>query len=47
MDSDGLIVDEKRAPTVTEAEAVKLYTDMVTGKISWLPHPERAAETRS
>ena len=47
MDSDGIIVDEKRAPTVTEADAVKLYTDMVTGKVSWLPHPEPTAETPS
>ncbi len=33
MDSDGVIVDEERAPKdVTPEEAIKLYTDMLTGE---------------
>lgn len=39
MDSDGEIVDEERSPKdVSEEEAVKLYTDMLTGSL----HPVRA-----
>ena len=38
MDSDGVIVDEARAPKdVTDAEAVKLYKDMLTGTWPSLP----------
>lgn len=34
MDSDGEIVDEERSPKdVSEEEAVKLYTDMLTGSL--------------
>ena len=34
MDSDGIIVDEERAPKdVDRKQAVKLYTDMLTGSM--------------
>ncbi|KAI9800917.1 MAG: hypothetical protein M1833_003054 [Piccolia ochrophora] len=32
MDSDGKIVDEARTPDVSDEEAIKLYTDMLTGE---------------
>ena len=38
MDSDGVVVDEARGPKdVTDAEAVNLYKDMLTGTRPSLP----------
>jgi 2-oxoisovalerate dehydrogenase E1 component alpha subunit len=46
MDSDGVVVDEERAPrSVGDAEAVKLYKDMVLSEFgnSWFIRASKEA----